>query len=213
MLARCVAVLLIVGLVCKASCADPPEEYADMIRVVDAFCDLVRQADDDVRTPAKPLLLKTEFDGLFDELIAVRKQVGRKHVQDVQVRSVTSAQLFYGFKTHEVQVDLKLARKVPTRIIQISTTINEFDEADTVPIAWETIETVMQKVTENRFSGALLLTRNGKVIHNKGYGLANREKKIKNTKDTVFAIGSAPIDFTHAGILLLKDRGKLNLSD
>ena len=67
MLGRCVAILLVFGLVCKVSCAAPPKEYVDMIRVVDAFCDLVRQADDDVRTPAKSLLLETEFAGLFDE--------------------------------------------------------------------------------------------------------------------------------------------------
>jgi CubicO group peptidase (beta-lactamase class C family) len=81
------------------------------------------------------------------------------------------------------------------------------------PITWATAGDVMDQAAKDEFDGAVLLTRKGKVVLNKGYGFANREKGIENRKETVFAIGSAPIDFTHAGILLLQDRGKLSIED
>ncbi|MCG3121721.1 MAG: D-aminopeptidase [Phycisphaerales bacterium] len=68
-------------------------------------------------------------------------------------------------------------------------------------------------VEEDGFSGALLVVSQGRVIVRDGYGLANREEKIANTPATIFGIGSTPIDFTKAAILLLEQEGKLHLSD
>jgi CubicO group peptidase (beta-lactamase class C family) len=50
------------------------------------------------------------------------------------------------------------------------------------------------------------------VLH-RGYGLADREKKIPISTETIFAIGSVPIDFTKAAILKLEETGKLRASD
>lgn len=63
------------------------------------------------------------------------------------------------------------------------------------------------------FSGAVLLVRGGKVVLDQGYGLANREKKLSVRPDTIFAIGSTPIDFTRAGILLLVQQEFVGLED
>ncbi len=81
-------------------------------------------------------------------------------------------------------------------------------------LTWENLESrVSQFYEQNGLDGAILVTRNGEIVLSAGYGKANREKNIDNTADTIFAIGSCPIDFTHAAILLLKDRGKLDLND
>jgi CubicO group peptidase (beta-lactamase class C family) len=40
------------------------------------------------------------------------------------------------------------------------------------------------------FSGTVLAAKNGKVILNRGYGLADRERRVRNSAETVFAIGS-----------------------
>ncbi|HEX6790581.1 MAG TPA: serine hydrolase domain-containing protein, partial [Candidatus Krumholzibacteria bacterium] len=63
------------------------------------------------------------------------------------------------------------------------------------------------------FSGSVVVVRDGRVVLERGYGFADRERKIKNTPDTIFAIGSTPIDFTHAAILKLEEMGKLKTSD
>jgi CubicO group peptidase (beta-lactamase class C family) len=81
------------------------------------------------------------------------------------------------------------------------------------PVGWESIPERMQWEAEHGFSGVLLVAREGKVVFEKAYGMANRDKQIPMRIDTVMGIGSTPIDFTKAGILLLAERGKLKLSD
>src|SRR6202040_982048 len=45
-------------------------------------------------------------------------------------------------------------------------------------------------VKDERFSGAVLVTKNGKPILSGAYGLADREKNIPNSLNTKFRIGS-----------------------
>ncbi|GJM19612.1 MAG: hypothetical protein DHS20C14_18250 [Phycisphaeraceae bacterium] len=78
---------------------------------------------------------------------------------------------------------------------------------------WGGIEGVIAAEEAKGFAGAVLLIRDGEVFLNKGYGLADRERGIPNTPDTIFALGSTPIDFTHVAILQLLDEGKLDLAD
>lgn len=68
-------------------------------------------------------------------------------------------------------------------------------------------------VKEDRFSGAVLLARGGKVVLSRGYGLANRETKTPNSPRTKIRLGSLTKQFTAAAILLLQERGKLRTSD
>lgn len=63
------------------------------------------------------------------------------------------------------------------------------------------------------FSGTVLAAKNGKIILNRGYGLADRERNLPNTTETVFAIGSLTKQFTAAAILQLEAQGKLNTQD
>jgi CubicO group peptidase (beta-lactamase class C family) len=66
---------------------------------------------------------------------------------------------------------------------------------------------------QNRFTGAALVARDGKVIFSKGYGMANHEFDIPNTPQTKFRLGSITKQFTGASALLLQERGKLNPQD
>ena len=60
---------------------------------------------------------------------------------------------------------------------------------------------------------ALAVARGGKVIYEKGYGLANVEENVSITPQTVFDIGSTSKQFTAASILLLEKQGKLSVND
>jgi CubicO group peptidase (beta-lactamase class C family) len=64
-----------------------------------------------------------------------------------------------------------------------------------------------------RFSGTVLVAKDGKPIFSKGYGMANREWDIPNTPQTAFRLGSITKQFTAAAIMLLQERGKLSTSD
>ncbi|HKN75628.1 MAG TPA: serine hydrolase domain-containing protein [Candidatus Acidoferrum sp.] len=65
----------------------------------------------------------------------------------------------------------------------------------------------------DKFSGAVLLAKDGKPIFTGAYGMADREKKIPNTLNTKFRIGSMNKMFTAVSILQLMQAGKISLSD
>ena len=65
----------------------------------------------------------------------------------------------------------------------------------------------------NRFNGAVLVARDGQPVVSKGYGMANIELGVPNTPQTVFRLGSITKQFTGMAIVLLQERGKLNVDD
>jgi CubicO group peptidase (beta-lactamase class C family) len=65
----------------------------------------------------------------------------------------------------------------------------------------------------DRFAGTVLLAKNGKVLFSGAYGMADREKKIANTLDTKFRIGSMNKMFTAMSVIQLVQAGKVKLAD
>lgn len=60
---------------------------------------------------------------------------------------------------------------------------------------------------------AVAISRDGKLIYNKAFGLANMEHMVPNTTKTIFECGSVSKQFTAAAILLLIQEGKLSIDD
>ena len=76
------------------------------------------------------------------------------------------------------------------------------------------MEQVMQSyVQQGTFMGTVLVARDGAVIFDKAYGMANLELDVPNTPTTKFRLGSITKQFTAAAILLLEERGKLKVAD
>lgn len=65
---------------------------------------------------------------------------------------------------------------------------------------------------KDQFSGAILVARGGKVVLEKAYGLADRGKKVSNSVDTQFRIGSMNKMFTATAVLQLAGEGKIDLA-
>ena len=63
------------------------------------------------------------------------------------------------------------------------------------------------------FSGIIYLKINQAEVLKRPFGMANEELDVENELSTIFAIGSRPIDFTKAAILLLDQRNELSLDD
>jgi len=75
------------------------------------------------------------------------------------------------------------------------------------------LDKYLTRITPFGFSGAVLVAKNRKVILNKGYERAIREKDIHNTAETVFSVGSLTKQFTATAILKLEMQGRLNTHD
>lgn len=65
----------------------------------------------------------------------------------------------------------------------------------------------------NHPGGSVLVSKDGKTIFSKSYGLANIEYNIPNTNKTHFNIGSISKQFTAMGIVLLEEQNKLSFDD
>src|SRR6266446_4041267 len=72
---------------------------------------------------------------------------------------------------------------------------------------------VQSYVANHQFMGAALVARDSRVLFSKGYGSANLEWDVPNSPSTKFRLGSVTKQFTAASILLLEERGKLDISD
>jgi CubicO group peptidase (beta-lactamase class C family) len=70
---------------------------------------------------------------------------------------------------------------------------------------------VMQKYPE--FSGTVLVAKGEEVLLNRGYGMADYDKKIVNEPQNVLEIGSITKQFTATAILMLQEKKLLNVQD
>ena len=67
-------------------------------------------------------------------------------------------------------------------------------------------------IREESFCGSVEVAREGKSVVSQGFGYADREKKIVNTSETQYLIGSITKVFTAAAILKLVEQGKIQES-
>jgi CubicO group peptidase (beta-lactamase class C family) len=49
--------------------------------------------------------------------------------------------------------------------------------------------TLRRLAATGRFSGAVLIAKDGKVVFSRAYGLADRDRRVRNTVETRFRIG------------------------
>ena len=65
----------------------------------------------------------------------------------------------------------------------------------------------------NRYSGSVLIAKEGKIILNRGYGMADIEHDVPNTPQTKFRLGSITKQFTSMAIMQLQERELLSVED
>lgn len=75
------------------------------------------------------------------------------------------------------------------------------------------VDSALRSLEMQGMSGAFLVRKDGAVVVQKGYGLANRSLRTPFTPDIVTQIGSCTKDFTAVAIFQLAERGKLSLDD
>ncbi len=74
-------------------------------------------------------------------------------------------------------------------------------------------EIVRKRLEPDGPGAAVLVVRDGKVVHRKGYGLANLEHRVPVAPETVFDLASVSKQFTATAVMILADRGLLGFED
>jgi len=72
---------------------------------------------------------------------------------------------------------------------------------------------LVRYVNKKEFIGSVLIAKDGEIILKKGYGYSDIENKTPNTPSTIYCIASITKLFTFSSILLLNEKGLLNMED
>ncbi|OUS03098.1 serine hydrolase [Flavobacteriales bacterium 33_180_T64] len=72
---------------------------------------------------------------------------------------------------------------------------------------------LQEKYPSNAPGATFLISKNGNIIYKKAFGLANLELNVPMQTENIFEIGSMTKQFTAISILMLMERGKLELND
>lgn len=71
----------------------------------------------------------------------------------------------------------------------------------------------LDKLDRVGYNGAVLIALGGKPVISRGFGYTDIERKLKNSPNTIFDIGSVTKQFTGAAIMKLEMQGKLSTGD
>ncbi|PZW03356.1 CubicO group peptidase, beta-lactamase class C family [Micromonospora phaseoli] len=72
---------------------------------------------------------------------------------------------------------------------------------------------VAKLAAQDKFSGVVLLSYRGRTVLSRSYGMADKEKGIRNHEGVAFNLSSASLPFLSVAILQLVQQGKVSLSD
>ena len=76
------------------------------------------------------------------------------------------------------------------------------------------LDSFMQgEVIANKFNGNVLVARQGQVIYQKSFGYRNYDTRELLDNNSLFELASVSKQFTAMGILILKEKGLLRLTD
>lgn len=63
------------------------------------------------------------------------------------------------------------------------------------------------------FNGNILVAKKGKIVYQKSFGFTDETRKTPLTKNAIFNFGSIVKQFNAVAIMMLVERGQLNLDD
>jgi CubicO group peptidase (beta-lactamase class C family) len=72
---------------------------------------------------------------------------------------------------------------------------------------------VAELAAQDKFSGVVLLSHRGRTVLSRSYGMADKERGIRNQANTAFNLASASQPFLPVAVLQLVQQGRLTLSD
>lgn len=90
--------------------------------------------------------------------------------------------------------------------------LNAFSQPSSIPQErWQKAELFLSQ--QKDASGFFMLAKDGRIMMEKGLGYADREQKIPFDHNTLFSIGSITKSFTATAILLLMEKGLVDVQD
>ncbi len=114
-------------------------------------------------------------------------------------------------QTARIVVEVEAAE--PHRILKLHPEPIAPPHLNEIELIYRTRQLLQQMTSADKFSGAVLVAKNGQQVFAQAYGLADREHHLPNTLHTRFGMASMDKMFTAVATLQLVRAGKLKLDD
>jgi CubicO group peptidase (beta-lactamase class C family) len=151
-------------------------------------------------------------DSLLRHLRALRSAVSG--MGGVQVRR--DSVYFYLEIDGQRRSTIRFALDEPGRITSIELLPASAQQAPAsawTGVTWETLPSVVQRAAAEGFNGTIVARRNGAEVLRTAVGMSDPAASRPTALNTVYSIGSQPMDFTKTAVLLLAQGGRLKLDD
>lgn len=189
------------------------------VRLFSAWLEVFNRGDRDRYAEFLAASFPSRLDSL-DIAMVFRDRTGGLDLRKLDRVSATQATALVQERDSDqfARVELKVDAAVPHVISSLN--VAAIPRPPDFPIPRLTMDeaiTGIQKVLSeadaaDRFSGAVLVAKNGQVLFSGAYGMADRERRIPNTPATRFRIGSMNKMVTGTAVLQLTEAGKVGLS-
>jgi CubicO group peptidase (beta-lactamase class C family) len=191
----------------------------DSERLLHAWLDVFNSGDRDRYAEFLAASSPSRLDSL-DKAMAFRERTGGLDLRKVELASATEAAALLQERDSDqfARVEMTIAATEPHVITSLNLaaiprpaefTIARLAEDDTITGIQQVLH---EAAAADRFSGTVLIEKNGQVLFSSAYGLADRERGIPNTLQTRFRIGSMNKMFTAVAVLQLAEAGKVDLT-
>ena len=191
----------------------------DSERLLHVWLDVFNSGDRDRYAEFLAASYPSRLDSL-DKEMAFRERTGGLDLRKLELASATEAAALLQERDSDqfARVELTIAATEPHVITSLNlAAIPRPSEFTIARLAEdETITGIQQVLHEaaaaDRFSGTVLIEKNGQVLFSSAYGLADRERGIPNTLQTRFRIGSMNKMFTAVAVLQLAEAYKVDVT-
>jgi CubicO group peptidase (beta-lactamase class C family) len=145
---------------------------------------------------------------LFDHLKELRAEV-RDKMNNITIEPAAEGLIFtFSGSDSSVKVRMQATPEGITELKKISE-----EKLELYDINRESITDLFLEAEQRGMAGVVHIVKDGELLISKGFGYANKELGILNKTNTIFGIGSRPIDFTKAAIFHLEQRGMLRTDE
>lgn len=97
--------------------------------------------------------------------------------------------------------------------LMLSCGLHSYAQDKNVETISERLDDYLSGCASNGFSGAVLVSKDDKLVFSQGYGFADKDNEMLNSPDIIVDVSSVTKQFTAAAILKLNEKGLLQLTN
>lgn len=158
---------------------------------------------------APGLVDQVGLDALVDGLGRMAGDIGGGEVVGVMLRSETEGEVAVEGRDGVLRVLLTLTEAPPHRIAGLD--VDDAEPEASFGSIDEALDHVAAEAEAGRFSGVVLLAKDGEPVEERAFGWADRDRGERATTETRFNIGSLDKELTAVAVLQLAARGVVDL--